>query len=70
MAGITDLDRSVFEDLCKGVHDFDQEELLRLHQMAGEVKAILQSVNDRWVRGLSLEAGQDGGNLPHQRKPD
>jgi hypothetical protein len=47
MALISDLDRSAFESVCKGVHDFDENEVARLHKAAEEVQAIIQSANDR-----------------------
>jgi hypothetical protein len=47
MASIADVDRTVFDNLSKGVHDFDEGELARLHKMAEELKSILQSANQR-----------------------
>lgn len=47
MAVVSDLDRTVFENLCKGVHDFNEEELARLRRAAEEVKEIVKSANAR-----------------------
>jgi hypothetical protein len=47
MASISDLDRGAFESACRGVHDFNEEEQVRLHKAAAEVKAVVQSANDR-----------------------
>jgi len=56
MAFISDLDRSVFENVCKGVHDFAENELARLHKAAEEVKAVIQSANDREQKRMSASA--------------
>jgi hypothetical protein len=56
MASISDMDRNPFENLCKGVHDFNENELARLHKAAEEVKAVLQSANDRQQKGLAASA--------------
>ena len=47
MSLIGDLDRNTFENVCKGVYDFDETELARLHKAAEEVKEVVQSANDR-----------------------
>lgn len=52
MAEVSDVDRNAFQNLCKGVHDFNPDELARLHQAAEEVKAIVQSSNDRQQKSM------------------
>lgn len=56
MALISDLDRNEFENVCKGVHDFDENELARLHKAAEEVKAVVQSANDRQQKRMRVGA--------------
>jgi hypothetical protein len=53
MAVISDMDRNPFENLCKGVHDFNDDELGRLHEASVEVKAILQSAHDREQKNMA-----------------
>jgi hypothetical protein len=38
---------SAFQNLVKGVHDFDEKEIERLHGMAHEVTAIVQASEKR-----------------------
>jgi hypothetical protein len=45
MAVRTDLDRNLFESLCKGIRDITDEKLAQLHEMAGEAGVMLQSAN-------------------------
>jgi len=52
MAGISNTDRDAFDCICKGVHDFNDDELLRLHKIAAEVKAIARSASDRQERQM------------------
>ena len=50
MAAISDVDRSIFEDVTKGIHDFNEDELICLHEVAQEVKVIMRmrmNVNKR-----------------------
>lgn len=47
MAHIDEPDLSTFESLVKGVHDFNEDELARLHKAAEEVRAAVESANDR-----------------------
>jgi hypothetical protein len=56
VAFISDTDRNQFENLCKGVHDFNEEELERLHEAAEEVKAVLKSATDREQGRLGASA--------------
>jgi hypothetical protein len=56
MALISDLDRSAFENVCKGVHDFDESELARLHKAAEEVKEVVQSASDRQQKRMRAGA--------------
>jgi hypothetical protein len=60
MAAISDLDRNPFENLCKDLHDFDREELARLHEAAEEVKEILRSANVRQQRRMGASFKQIG----------
>jgi hypothetical protein len=60
MAAISDSDRSVFENLCKGVHDFDEEELARLHKAAQEVSEILKSAIARAEKRMGASFRQMG----------
>ena len=52
MAAITDVDRNPFENLCKGIHDFNEEELVRLREASEQVKAILKAANGRQQRKM------------------
>ena len=47
MAVISNQDRSAFQNLCKGNHDFNDEESALLHEMAGKVTSMVQASNDR-----------------------
>ena len=60
MAAINDVDRSAFENLCKGIHDFNDDELLRLHEAAVEVKVVVQSANDRQQKKMAASFRQMG----------
>jgi hypothetical protein len=60
MAAISDLDRTAFDNLCKGVHDFNEEELARLHEAAEEVKEILKSANVRQQKSMGASFRQMG----------
>ncbi|MGA7920071.1 MAG: hypothetical protein WCA38_10390 [Candidatus Acidiferrales bacterium] len=50
MPAISDSDRSAFEDICKGVHDFNETEILCIHEAAQAVKAVVQSATKRQER--------------------
>jgi hypothetical protein len=52
LAFINDVDRTVFDSLCKGFHDFTEEELKHLHQIAEEVKGIVQASVERQDRAM------------------
>jgi hypothetical protein len=39
---ISDVDRTAFENLCKGIYDFNEEELSRLHKAAEDVKEVIK----------------------------
>jgi hypothetical protein len=52
MAALPDLDRNPFENLCKGIHDFNEVELARLHKAAEEVKGIVKSANERQEKSM------------------
>jgi len=52
MAFITDLDRGPFAEVSGGVHDFNEEELKRLHKAAEEVSTVIESANDRQQNGM------------------
>lgn len=60
MAAINDLDRTIFDNLCKGVHDFSEEELARLHEAAEEVKEILNAANTRQQKRMGASFRQMG----------
>lgn len=60
MAAITDLDRNAFENLCKGVHDFNEEELVRLHKAAEEVIEVVKSANARQQKRMRASFKQMG----------
>jgi hypothetical protein len=47
MAVISDQDRTAFQNLCKGNHDFNDEESALLHEMAGKVRSMVEASNDR-----------------------
>ncbi|MGA7625912.1 MAG: hypothetical protein WB630_09905 [Candidatus Acidiferrales bacterium] len=53
MAAISDADRSIFEDVTKGVHDFNEDELICLHEVAQEVKVILRDANERQQKAMA-----------------
>jgi hypothetical protein len=60
MAAMSDPDRSAFENLTKGIHDFNEDELARLHSAAEEVKAIMKSVDDRQQKRTGASFRQMG----------
>jgi len=60
MAALSDLDRTAFDNLCKGIHDFNEEELARLHEAAEEVKEIVSSANARQQKRMAASFGQMG----------
>ena len=60
MAAISDSDRNVFENLCKGVHDFEEEELTRLHKAAQEVGEVLKSAIARAEKRVRASFRQMG----------
>jgi hypothetical protein len=60
MAVIPDLDRTPFENVSKGVHDFSEEELERLHKAALEVSEVLKSVNARAQKRMAASFRQMG----------
>ncbi len=47
MAHIDGPDLNVFQNLVKGVQNFNEEELARVHKAAEEVKAAMKSADDR-----------------------
>ena len=53
MAFISDLDRTAFENLCKGIHEFTAEELEHLHELAEEVNAIVRAAIDRQQKRMA-----------------
>ncbi|MGA7626074.1 MAG: hypothetical protein WCA38_06950 [Candidatus Acidiferrales bacterium] len=53
MATISDIDRSIFENLTKGIHDFNQDELICLHEVAQEVKVIMRDANERQQKAMA-----------------
>ncbi|MGA7919420.1 MAG: hypothetical protein WCA38_07080 [Candidatus Acidiferrales bacterium] len=53
MAAISDADRSIFEDVTKGVHDFNEDELICLHEVAQEVKIIMRDANERRQKAMA-----------------
>jgi hypothetical protein len=52
MAFLPDLDRTSFENLTKGIHDLTDAEIARLHEMATEVKGIVQAAIERQDRAM------------------
>jgi hypothetical protein len=60
MVALRDLDRTAFENLCKGIHDFNVDELARLHEAAEQVKEVLKSANARQQKGMAASFGQMG----------
>ena len=38
--------------VTKGIHNFNENEMARLHKAAEEVKAIVESANDRQERSM------------------
>jgi hypothetical protein len=56
MAFISDLDRRPFDEVSKGVHEFNEEELARLHKASEEVKEVVKSANDRQQKRMSAGA--------------
>jgi hypothetical protein len=58
MAAIRDVDRNAFENLCKGVHDFEEQELARLHEAADLVKEIVESANARQQKKMGASFGR------------
>jgi hypothetical protein len=60
MATLSDLDRTAFENLCKGIHDFNEDELARLHETAEEVKEIVKSANARQQKRMGASFRQAG----------
>ena len=47
MTTISDVDKSVFENLCPGVHDFNENELVLLQKAAALVKGALEAATRR-----------------------
>jgi hypothetical protein len=60
MAAISDIDRSAFENLCKGIHDFDEQELARLHEAAEAAREIVKSANARQQKRMGASFKQMG----------
>jgi hypothetical protein len=60
MAVLADLDRTAFDNLCKGIHDFNDDELARLHEAAEQVKEVLQSANARQQKRMGASFRQMG----------
>ena len=60
MAAISDLDRTAFENVTKGIQDFNEDELARLHNAAEEVKAIVKSATDRQQKRMGASFKQMG----------
>lgn len=47
MGAINDSDRMAFQDICKGVHDSSETEILCINEAAEAVKAVAQSAIHR-----------------------
>ncbi len=60
MAATSDSDRSAFENLTKGIHDFNGDELARIHNAAEVVKAVVKSANDRKQKRMGASFRQAG----------
>jgi hypothetical protein len=56
MPFINDLDRTPFDEISKGVHDFSEDELARLHRASAEVRAVLKSANERQQKQMGASA--------------
>jgi hypothetical protein len=70
MAHIDGPTLSAFQDLVKGVHDFDEQEMERLQQMAHEVTAIVHASVERAMAHTSgaihegMTAVSQHGSMP------
>lgn len=60
MPVISDADRSVFQNLSKGVHNFDEQELARIHRAAEEISEVLKSVIARSEKRVRASFKQMG----------
>jgi hypothetical protein len=53
MAAISDVDRSIFEDVTKRIHDFNEDELICLREVAQEVKVIMRDADERKQKAMA-----------------
>jgi hypothetical protein len=53
MAAISDVDRSIFEDVTKGIRDFNEDELICLHEVAQEIKVIMRDADERKQKAMA-----------------
>lgn len=60
MAAISDADRNTFENLTKGVHDFDEEELTQIHEAAEKIREVVKSANERQQKKIGGSFRQMG----------
>ncbi len=56
MPSISDLDRTPFDEISKGVHEFSEEELARLRRASEEVRSVLKSANERQQKQMGASA--------------
>jgi hypothetical protein len=47
---------STFQNLVNGTHDFDEKEMKSLRKAAEEVKAVIESANERQQQPLAASA--------------
>jgi hypothetical protein len=67
MAFLPDVDRTSFENLTKGIHDLTDAEIARLHEMATEVREIVQAAIKRQDRAMmTRNQFRQMGPLPRQ----